>query len=108
MSKLVRCLALMAAMSTVSIVALSVAEAQEKGKKATGKTSGIVEVNEGKDGKFRLIVRDTEDKYLATSAAFASKEDAMKGLDRLKEALENPKITSKKAAAGKAKDKDKE
>jgi hypothetical protein len=109
MFKLVRGLALVAAMGTVSVAALSVADAQEKGKKAAGgKTTGIVEVNEGKDGKFRLIIRDSDEKYLATSAAFATKDDAMKGLDRLKTALENPKMTSKKSSGkGKTKGKDK-
>jgi uncharacterized protein YegP (UPF0339 family) len=110
MSKLARCLALVAAMAVVSATAVSVSEAQEKGKK-TGKVTGTVEVNEGKDGKFRLIVRDTDDKYMATSAAYATKDDAMKGLDKLKAVLENPKITNKKATKNdkdKDKDKDKE
>ena len=40
MSKLARCLALVAAMATVSAAALSVADAQEKGKKAAGKPPG--------------------------------------------------------------------
>jgi uncharacterized protein YegP (UPF0339 family) len=106
MLKLVRGLALVAAMSTVSVAALSVAEAQEKGKKATGKTTGIVEVNEGKDGKFRLVIRDNDEKFLASSAAFATKEEATKGIEKLKDALENPKITSKKSANGKGKDKE--
>lgn len=108
MSKLARCLALVAAMLAVSVFALSIAEAQEKGKKATGKTTGIVEVNEGKDGKYRFNVRDNDGKLLAQSAltGFATKDDAMKGLEKLKDALENPKITTgKKAAGGKDKDK---
>jgi hypothetical protein len=99
MSKVLRCLALVAAMAAVSATAVSVADAQGK-----GKTTGIVEVSEGKDGKFRLIVRDSDNKYLATSAAFATKEDAMKGLSRLKEVLQNPTITNKKSK-GKAKEK---
>jgi uncharacterized protein YegP (UPF0339 family) len=102
MSKIMRCLALVAAMAAISATAISVADAQGKGKK-----SGIVEVNEGKDGKFRLIVRDADSKYLATSAAFATKDDAIKGLSRLKEALQNPTITDKKSS-GKGKGKTKE
>ncbi|HVK18879.1 MAG TPA: hypothetical protein VM533_18255 [Fimbriiglobus sp.] len=110
MRKLVRCLALVTAMTTVSVAALSVADAQEKGKKATGKTTGIVEINEGKDGKFRFNVRDNDGKFLAMSGptGFATKEDAAKALEKLKDALENPKVTSaKKAAGGKEKDKEK-
>jgi hypothetical protein len=99
MSKLMRCLALVAAMAAVSATAVSVADAQGK-----GKSTGVVEVSEGKDGKFRLIVRDSDNKYLATSAAFATKDDAMKGLSRLKEVLQNPTITNKKSK-GKAKEK---
>lgn len=108
MLKLVRGLALVAAMTAVSVAALSVAEAQEKGKKASGMTTGTVVVNEGKDGMYRLTIRDADDKFLANSTAYATKDDAMKGLEKLKHALENPKITSKKSAAGKAKEKDKE
>jgi uncharacterized protein YegP (UPF0339 family) len=104
MSKLLRCLALVVAMGAISATAISVADAQGK-----GKSTGIVEVNEGKDGKFRLIVRDANNKYLATSAAFASKEDAMKGLSRLKEVLQHPTITDKKSKGkGKTKEKAKE
>jgi uncharacterized protein YegP (UPF0339 family) len=99
MSKLLRCLALVAAMAAVSATAVSVADAQGK-----GKTTGVVEVSEGKDGKFRLIVRDSNKKFLATSAAFATKDDAMKGLSRLKEALQNPTVVDKKGnGKGKAK-----
>lgn len=96
-----RALAL-AAMTAVAASALTVATAQDKGKtkdakKSSAKTTGIVEMNEGKDGKFRLVIRDSDEKYLATSAAFATKDDAAKGLDALKAALENPKMTTKKA-----------
>lgn len=99
-SKLTRALAL-AVMTAVAASALSLAPAQDKGKgkdaKKGAKTTGIVELNEGKDGKFRLVIRDSDEKYLATSAAFATKDDALKGLDTLKAALENPKMTTKKA-----------
>ncbi len=109
MTKLARGLALVVAMLTVSAAALSVADAQDKsGKKKAGKTTGIVEVNEGKDGKFRLVIRDNDEKFLATSAAFATHDEAVKGVDRLREALENPRITTKKGEKGeKGKEKDK-
>jgi hypothetical protein len=101
MSKLARVVALFAMMA-VATASLSLAPAQDKAKakdpqKKTAKTTGIVEVNEGKDGKFRLVIRDSDEKYLATSAAFATKDEATKGLDALKAALENPKMTTKKA-----------
>ncbi|HET6576509.1 MAG TPA: hypothetical protein VFG68_23110 [Fimbriiglobus sp.] len=109
MLKLVRGLALVAAMTTVSVVALSVADAQEKGKKAAGKTTGIVEVKEGKDGKFRFTIRDNSKKFLAQGggpSGYATKDDAMKALEKLKEALENPKISYTKSANGKGKGKE--
>jgi len=100
MPKLARAVALFTVLC-VATASLSLAPAQDKGKgkdtKKAAKTSGIVEMNEGKDGKFRLVIRDSDEKFLATSAAFATKDDAMKGLDALKTALENPKMTSKKA-----------
>lgn len=107
MLKLVRGLVLVAAMTTVSVAALSVADAQDKGTKDTGKTTGIVEVNEGKDGKFRLNIRDPDGKLLVMSGptGYATKDDAVKVLDRLKAALENPKFTSKKSPVVKGKDK---
>ena len=108
MSKLARCLALVAAMATVSVAALSVADAQEKGKKAAGKTTGFVDVQEGKDGKYRLIIKNSDEKFLAQSSpiSFATKDAALKGVEKLKAALENPKTTYGKT--GGAKDKDKE
>lgn len=108
-TKLARSLVLLV-MAAVAATALSVAPAQDKGKtkdpqKKAAKTTGIVEMNEGKDGKFRLVIRDSDEKYLATSAAFATKDDALKGLETLKAALENPKMTTKKAEKEKDKDK---
>ena len=107
MSKLARCLALVAAMATVSAAALSVADAQEKGKKAAGKTSGTIVVNEGKDGKYRFTIRDTDGKFLAQSSpiSFATKDDALKGVEKLKAALENPKTTYGKSEGAKDKGK---
>lgn len=99
MKRTVRALALMTTLGAFLATTLAIsAVAQEK--KAPAKTgganTGIVEVNEGKDGKFRFVVRDNDSKYLVSSAAFATKDDAMKGIERLKEVLENPKFTSKK------------
>lgn len=113
MQTALRCMAMLGIM-TVATASMTIATAQDKSKSTkqakAGKTTGIVEMNEGKDGKFRLVIRDNDEKYLATSAAFATKEDAEKGLESLKSALENPKMTSKKATPktkAKAKDEDK-
>ena len=111
MPKLARAVALFTVLC-VATASLSLAPAQDKGKakdpqKKAAKTSGIVEMNEGKDGKFRLVIRDSDEKYLATSAAFATKDDALTGLEALKAALENPKMTTKKAEKEKDKDKGK-
>jgi uncharacterized protein YegP (UPF0339 family) len=90
-------LLLAAAVGFIGLTApFSTSTGQEKKAKA-GRTTGVVQVNEGKDGKFRLIIRDSEDKYLATSGAYATKADALKGLDTLKSTLENPKIVDTKS-----------
>ena len=99
MKKLLCSVVLFAGMAgLVSTSTISVAPAQDKTKKDTkpsGK-AGSVEVNEGKDGKFRFTVRDGDGKFLALSGVFATKEEAMKGIDALKEVL--PKATVKTAA----------
>ncbi|MFO0803947.1 MAG: YegP family protein [Gemmataceae bacterium] len=81
----------------VSTATISTAPAQDKKdttKKATADTRpGKVEVSEGKDGKFRFVVRDADGKYLAQSGAFEKKEDALKGIETLKEALAKATIT---------------
>ncbi len=113
MSKLARGLALTAFVAGLTLAATvplnpaQATQAKKDDKKKSGKTTGIVEVNEGKDGKYRLVIRDTDEKFLATSVAFATKDEAEKGIERLREALENPRITHKKSEGGKGKDKDK-
>ena len=65
-------------------------------------------MNEGKDGKFRFTVRDNDNKFLAQGGGptgFATKDDALKAVEKLKTALENPKITYGKTDGGKGKDK---
>jgi uncharacterized protein YegP (UPF0339 family) len=113
MSKVARGLALAAFVAglgvaaTVPLSPVQATQAKKDDKKKSGKTTGIVEVNEGKDGKFRLVIRDNDEKFLATSAAFATKAEAEKGIERIQEALENPKVTHKKSEGDKDKGKDK-
>lgn len=56
---------------------------------------GVVEIAEGKDGKFRFSVRDGKNKYVGGSGpiGFASKEAAAKAVQSLKDALANAKVT---------------
>jgi len=81
----------------VTSTAIPTAPAQDKkdtAKKAPAGKAGIVEVNEGKDGKFRFTVRDADGKFLAQSGAFEKKEDAMKGIETLKDVLPKATVTS--------------
>ena len=117
MSKFTRSLVLMLAMAGMSGTVLSVSSvAQEKAKevkKATKETTkddskkttkddtkkaavkpGIVRIGEGKDGKFRFSIYNAEGDFLAMSGAnsFATKEEALKGLEELKAALKETKV----------------
>jgi hypothetical protein len=78
-----------------------VVEAQ--GKK--GGTTGVIEIGEGKDGKFRFFVRDAEDKLVAMSSpgGFASVKDAQAAIDRLKEIVSKAKVTILKKDSKKSK-----
>jgi uncharacterized protein YegP (UPF0339 family) len=100
MSKWIRVTAFTLVAAGLAAVTIPGSVAQDKkkpdDKKPAGKTTGIVEVNEGKDGKFRFIIRDNDEKYIAGSAAFATEKEAKAGLESLKSILENPKMTSKK------------
>lgn len=71
-----------------------VAPAQDKkGTKTAPAKGGVIEINEGKDGKFRFSVRDADGKYLGGNlTGFATKEDAAKAVDALKAALGTAKI----------------
>ena len=60
----------------------------------TAKTATI-EINEGKDGKYRFLVRDGDGKLLAMSgpSGFDTKDAAEKAVDALKAALPTAKMT---------------
>jgi uncharacterized protein YegP (UPF0339 family) len=79
----------------VGLYAASIEPAAAQGKKkATG--AGTIEINEGKDGKFRFNVRDANGKLLAQSslAGFASVKDAEAGIDTLKEVISTAKVVT--------------
>ena len=88
----------------VSSGSLGLALAQDKkdAKKDAPKTTtkaaaAVIEVNEGKDGKFRFFVRDADDKLLAMSGTgFATREDAVKAVEKLRDALPTAKIAAPK------------
>lgn len=66
--------------------------AQEK-KSATKKSSGVIQIQEGKDGKFRISVRNSENKYLAGSPiGFETKAEAQKAVEELKEVISDAKL----------------
>lgn len=68
---------------------------KEAGSDSKKSPSGVVEITEGKDGKFRFSVRDGENKYVGGSGpiGFENKESAAKAVQSLKDTLSNAKIT---------------
>ena len=75
-----------------------VTESKEKstvtkpGNSVTNKDQGVIQVREGADGKFRFTIRTYEDKYIAGSAAFATKGEAIKAIADLKSFLGDAKV----------------
>lgn len=99
----VRTLVLVAGMvGLVTAGGLATAPAQDKkdvkknGKGA--KAGAVIEVNEGKDGKFRFVIRDGQGKLLAMSgpSGFEKREDAVKAVETLKEVLPEAKVAPPK------------
>jgi uncharacterized protein YegP (UPF0339 family) len=79
------------------------APAQDKKDKDTkttkaAKGGATIEVNEGKDGKYRFLVRDADGKLLAMSGptGFETKAAAEKAVDALKAALPTAKLAAGK------------
>jgi hypothetical protein len=60
--------------------------------------AGVIEIGEGKDGKFRFFVRDSEGKLLAMSSpgGFATAKDAQAAIDQLKAVIAKAKVTTLK------------
>ncbi|OWK47062.1 hypothetical protein [Fimbriiglobus ruber] len=115
MSKLIRSLVLMLAMAGVTTTVISIADAQttkdakkddtkddsketkttkkKDTKKDTKTTGGTIEIKEGKDGKYRIGIRDGDGKYLAGSlTGHSTKEEAAKAAENLKEVIATAKI----------------
>jgi hypothetical protein len=67
-------------------------------KKPGASAAGKIEINEGKDGRFRFFVRDGEGKLLAMSggAGFESPDDAKTAVQKLKDVIKTAKVTVKK------------
>lgn len=62
---------------------------------------GTIEVNEGKDGKFRFFVRNADGKLIAMSGpgGFATDKEAAKAVDELREVINAAKVSTGKAPA---------
>ena len=100
----IACLLLVAGMAGL-VTTAGLAPAQDKkdvkkDTKAAKATAGVIEINEGKDGKFRFIVRDGEGKLLAMSGptGYEKREDAVKAVETLKAVLPGAKTVSAKKA----------
>jgi hypothetical protein len=100
------CFVLVAAFAVASTIQHPVADAQGA-KKAK---DGVIEIREGKDGKFRFTVRDGSGKLLAMSGprGFATEKDAHAGIDALKEVLRSAKVIHGEKKETDKKDKKKE
>ena len=62
-------------------------------KKDSKTTGGTIEIKEGKDGKFRIGIRDGDGKYLAGSlTGHSTKEEAAKAAETLKEVIASAKV----------------
>ena len=71
-----------------------VAQNTQKKPAATAAT-GVIEIGEGKDAKFRFFVRNDEGKLVAMSSpgGFATADDAKEGIQHLKEIVKTAKVT---------------
>jgi len=103
MRKLLVCVLLIAGIvafsSWTNPPTLAQATKKEKDKDTKKAASGVIEVAEGKDGRFRFFVRDGDGKLLAMSSpgGFASEKDAKETINDLKDVIRTAKITTKKA-----------
>jgi hypothetical protein len=108
MRKLVVCVALLAGMAASITVmdSASLAQGSKKDKKdkvTKDKGGAVIEITEGKDGKFRFFVRNDEGKLLAMSSpgGFASQKEASAAITELKEVIRTAKVTIGKSKKGK-------
>ena len=100
MRKLPRALGVTAALAVLAVVPAGVAQEKKAKKKepAAESKAGEVRINEGKDGKFRFTVYNAGGTLVAQSglSGFATKEDAVKGVEALKETLATAKVVDGK------------
>jgi uncharacterized protein YegP (UPF0339 family) len=70
----------------------------KKDAKGSKSAAGVIEINEGKDGKFRFVIRDGDGKLLAMSGptGYATREDAGKAVETLKAVLPGAKVAPPK------------
>lgn len=87
-----RVLTLVTVIGSLALAPLAT-NAQEK-KSTAKKGSGVIRIQEGKDGKFRISVRNSEDKYIAGSppSGYETKADAQKALEELKTVISEAKV----------------
>jgi hypothetical protein len=106
MRKLIVCVALLAAMACMTAVPsadiLAQGAKKDKKDKKAGKEDSkgaVIEVTEGKDGKFRFFVRNAEGKLLAMSSpgGFATAKEAEKAVEDLKDVMRTAKVTHGKS-----------
>lgn len=85
---------------------LLLAQDKKKDKDKAGAGIGMIEISEGKDGKFRFTIRDADGKFLANSGAnnFASEKEARAGVDEFRAVVAKAKVA---LLPKKADDKDK-
>jgi hypothetical protein len=76
-------------------------------KKSASSAAGVIEIGEGKDGRFRFAVRDDAGKLLAMSGprGFETVKDAHTAIDRLKDVVSTAKVTMKKKTKASTDDK---
>lgn len=109
MISMIRTLTLASVIGALAIAPLAT-NAQEK-KTTAKKGAGIIQIQEGRDGKFRFMIRNSENKYLAGSLGYETKADAQKAVEELKGLIDDAKIVNLPKAQpknddGKAKAKD--
>jgi hypothetical protein len=70
----------------------------KKDKKGAPAAAGVIEIGEGKDGKFRFFVRNDEGKLLAMSGpgGFATAKEAEAAIKDLREVVSKAKVTTVK------------
>ena len=64
-------------------------------------STGTIQITEGKDGKFRYKLVDSDNKFIfGALTGYETKEDAAKGVQNMKDVLSTAKITYAPKATG--------